>query len=457
MSTQPQRLERAISRFKEAVSSRYVMLINVGVVLIVSAGMFSGCQTSAVIAILVIWFGLAIALYQHWRVHRFRDEMLRSGDELRQTMRIYERMVEQATDLIYILTPNSSIVLLNKPSAELFNSLIMSGNGPDYTSLPADVNSYIGKRLDKLLAPADSRFIKQKISRVVAGDIDLFYNHNININGTRRNFNTKLFPIRNSKNEVYLILGITRDTTEEDLIDQKLYQTEKLASIGTLAAGVAHEINNPLAVILGFSDLLSERLNPESQEYHDLKVIEENANVAKNVVQKLLGFARSDEGLGETVNIKDSIGNVIDVMSSLLKSEDIELITDIPDNLPPAYINFRELQQVIFNLINNAVAAMREDKQLTIKAWSDNDMLKLYVRDNGKGIPDKIKPHIFDPFYTTKEVGKGTGLGLSLCYGTITKYNGEITFDSLSAEDDPYVPTGTTFTITLPIDKREEK
>jgi len=435
------------------------MLINVGVVILVSMSVLYKFQASAIIIILLVWFGLAIALYQHWRVHRFHEKILKSEDELRQSMRIYERMVEQATDLIYILDPDSRIVLLNQPSVELFSNLIkpktLSAEDDDTFDL-SSVDSYIGKRLDKLLTRVDAMFIRGKIRKVIAGDTNLFYNHNININGNRRNFSTKLFPILNSKNEIYLILGITRDTTEEDLIDQKLYQTEKLASIGTLAAGVAHEINNPLAVILGFTDLLAEKLDSDSQEYKDLKVIEENGYMAKSVVQKLLGFARSTEGSSETADIKESIGKVIDVMGSLLKSEHIELITDLPDNLPQVHIDSREFQQLLFNLITNAVAAMREDKQLTIKARLEGDRIRVYVRDNGMGIPDKIKPHIFDPFFTTKEIGKGTGLGLSLCYGIVTKYNCDISFDSVSAEDDPYIPTGTTFIISLPSYKHED-
>ncbi len=251
--------------------------------------------------------------------------------------------------------------------------------------------------------------------------------------------------------------AIMRDVTEKMEVEQRIYSTEKLASIGILAAGVAHEINNPLAVILGFTDLLLEKVDKDSPEYEDLKLIEFNANHAKKVVEDMLGFARVTEGLEDNVDVSPSIKMVVEICKNTLMTKKIELALDLPERLPRIRGDTREFQQVIFNLINNAVAAMApETGNLTISARQEDGYVHVSVTDTGVGIPDKTKPQIFDPFFTTKKAGEGTGLGLSLCYGIVKKYGGKITFTSVSAEDHPDQPSGTTFTVTMPVYQAEK-
>jgi two-component system NtrC family sensor kinase len=250
--------------------------------------------------------------------------------------------------------------------------------------------------------------------------------------------------------------AIIKDVTEKSELESKIYNTEKLASIGNLAAGVAHEINNPLAVILGFVDLLQERFEKGSREYEDLKVIEENANNARKIVQNLLGFARVTEGTEDLVDIGQSVEKVSNIVRNTMMTKKIDFDVNIPDGLPQVRGDSREFQQVIFNLINNAIAAMEPDGgSLVISARTDGEHVHVDVTDTGVGIPEDIKGKVFDPFFTTKKVGKGTGLGLSLCYGIVNKYGGRISFTSVSAADDPGRPSGTTFTVTLPIDGAE--
>ncbi len=247
-------------------------------------------------------------------------------------------------------------------------------------------------------------------------------------------------------------VAVIKDVTEEVAMEQRLYNTEKLASIGTLAAGVAHEINNPLAVILGFTDLLKEKFPADSPETEDLIIIEQNAEAAKKTVDNLLGFSRVQEGQWSTMEIGQSLRTVLTIVTSTLLPEHIELRTEIADNLPPIRGDAREFQQVIFNLVNNAVAAMKDQDcgTLTISAWLESGRVCVRVTDTGPGIPDRIKARIFDPFFTTKGVGEGTGLGLSLCYGIIKKFGGSIDFFSHAAEDSPGEATGTSFTVAIP-------
>ena len=270
--------------------------------------------------------------------------------------------------------------------------------------------------------------------------------------GRRITIDISRTDVRSKEGDVIGSTVIIKDVTEKMQLEQRIYNTEKLASIGILAAGVAHEINNPLAIILGFTDLLLERFQPGSPEYEDLKIIAENGNHARKIVEDLLGFARITEGMEDTVDVNHCIERVVNIVSNTLMTAKVELVTDVAESLPRVRGDAREFQQVIFNLVNNSVAAMRQKGGvLTLGARAENGWVHLTVTDTGSGIPDKIKRRIFDPFFTTKKVGEGTGLGLSLCYGIVNKYGGRIGFSSVSAEDSPGKPTGTTFTVSMPV------
>jgi len=259
-------------------------------------------------------------------------------------------------------------------------------------------------------------------------------------------------PVLSEKGEVIGSTVIIRDVTAKMEWEQRIYHTEKLASIGNLAAGVAHEINNPLAVMLGFADLLLERARPGTADYEDLQAIAESGKSARKIVENLLGFARVTEGLEDTVDVHRCIRVVAGIVKNTLMTAKVELVNRVPERLPRVCGDPREYQQVVFNLINNAVAVMREGGgTLTLSAEAEPGWVHLHVTDTGSGIPDRIKARVFDPFFTTKKVGEGTGLGLSLCYGIVTKYGGRIRFTSTSCEDAPGAPSGTTFTVSMPV------
>ena len=258
--------------------------------------------------------------------------------------------------------------------------------------------------------------------------------------------------ISSLKGEILGYSIIVRDETKKRELEHMMYNTEKLASIGTLAAGVAHEINNPLAIILGFTDLLVDNFPPDSQTYKDLKTIESNVNHAKKIVENLLGFARITEGLEDNTDAKTCIETVSTIVKNTLFTSKINLNINIPENLPNIRGDSREFQQVIFNLINNSVSAMKKTGGglININAYESEKNVNIEISDTGEGIPNRIKQKIFDPFFTTKKVGEGTGLGLSLCYGIVAKFGGKIDFRSFSAEDYPGTQTGTTFIISIP-------
>ena len=404
-------------------------------------------------------FGLLVAIYQNRISQALQERVKETEADLHEKERIYRRIVEQATDLIYILEPDTRVVLANQQAIEVFSALVVKGDereemSPDEGQRRPDLT--VGRTLDEFMGAEDVNFIRHQIDKVLEKKRSVTYENSINVKGRMLRLSTKLIPIRDDEGEVHFFLGISRDMTEKMEMDQRIYNAEKLASIGILASGVAHEINNPLAVILGFTDLLLERFPEGSPEQEDLKMIEQNANHAKKVVESMLGFARITEGLEETVDVKNSIDTVYQIVKNTLMTKKIDVEMNIPDSLPRVRGDAREYQQVIFNLINNSVAALEgAGGKLTLSARVDDDWVHVHIADTGSGIPERIKPQIFDPFFTTKKVGEGTGLGLSLCYGIVKKYGGKISFTSSSAEDYPNRPSGTTFVFSMPVNREE--
>jgi len=264
-------------------------------------------------------------------------------------------------------------------------------------------------------------------------------------------------PIKNESGQTGSVLCIARDITESKNLENQLINAEKLASLGTLAAGGAHEVNNPLGVILGFCDILLRKTDNNSQDYEDLKTIERQGFHCKEVVENLLSFARFGEGDYEYSDLNHCLTEIIKVVRHNLEMNNIELITRFVDNIPLVKGEFRQLQQVFLNLINNAVAAMEGGGTLQIKTDFEKGSRKAVAlfQDNGIGIRPEDMDHIFEPFFTTKPEGAGTGLGLFVSYGIISKNGGSIDCAS-TTETGLGKKSGTLFTVKLLTKPREE-
>ena len=232
-----------------------------------------------------------------------------------------------------------------------------------------------------------------------------------------------------------------------------LVQAEKMASMGQLAAGIAHELNNLLTTVIMFSNLLKEEIEDEEQEIEDLDMIVQEAKRCKSIVSGLLDFARKNKVDREKVNVPEMLDNFIKTVKVDVP-DNINLEVDIDDfeEDPFAYIDHDQFIQVLSNLVNNSFNAMEDEGgTLSILAEGEEDKVIFKVKDTGKGISEKHLSKIFEPFFTTKQRGKGTGLGLSVIYGIIKMHNGDINVDS---NDDPEKgPTGTEFTIEIPREK----
>jgi PAS domain S-box-containing protein len=377
-------------------------------------------------------FGLLGAVYQR-RLSQALEKRMGQQEEY------ISSILENSVDAVLFVDTDNRVQVWNRGAERIF------GYRPD---------EMVGQTFHRLVPPemdADEELEHIREEVLTRGYLRNYIAPRVTKDGRRITVDISRTLVRSKDGEIIGSTVIIRDITGQEL-EQRIYNTEKLASIGNLAAGVAHEINNPLAIILGFTDLLLERSEPGSPEYEDLKIIEENGLQAQKTVENLLRFARITEGLEENVDVPHSVRTVVDIVKNTLLTQKIELVIDVPEPLPRVRGDAREFQQVIFNLINNAVAAMQETGgTLTLRAWTENGGVHVSVADTGSGIPDRIKTRIFDPFFTTKKVGEGTGLGLSLCYGIVNKYGGKIDFASASAEDHPEGPTGTTFTVSMPV------
>lgn len=227
--------------------------------------------------------------------------------------------------------------------------------------------------------------------------------------------------------------------------------TDKLASIGRLAAGVGHEINNPLAIIHQKTGLIEDlMLMPSSVFEHketvqnSLKVINQSIERCKTITHRLLGFARRTDLRPELLQINDVIKDVLIFLENSMTYNRISTQLQLQEDLAPVTSDQIQLQQIFLNIINNAIDAIGKDGEITIMTHMIAGDVRVVIQDNGPGIEEHILPHIFEPFFTTKETGKGTGLGLSITYGLIKKLGGEVTVRS-------HLGQGTAFTITIPL------
>jgi signal transduction histidine kinase len=244
-----------------------------------------------------------------------------------------------------------------------------------------------------------------------------------------------------------------RAEEEEKRLQQELYLSRRLASIGELAAGVAHEINNPLTGVIGFSQrLLRKSANEEFR--HDLEIIYSEAQRAARVVQNLLTFARRREPKKEYSNINGILQKTLELRAYELKTGNIEIVTDLTPSLPEIMVDFLQIQEVFLNIILNAEQAMTETHgrgKLSIKTRQIKDHIRISFNDDGPGIPPEQLDKVFDPFFTTRAEKGGTGLGLSTCHGIVTEHGGRIYARSKPGK-------GATFFVELPLvtEKRDK-
>ena len=270
-------------------------------------------------------------------------------------------------------------------------------------------------------------------------------------NGSVARFVLHLSSMREERGDAGSVVVVMTDVTEAALLQAKLARTEKMAALGQLVSGVAHEVNNPLSAIIGFTDLLLENEDLPESVREELGVILQEAERTRVIVQNMLRFAREVPPQREPVQVNLILRQAITLRSYGLANRKVQIVERLAENLPVVVADPHQLQQVFLNLLNNcfdALEAISRPGRIEVQTVARDECVEIYFRDNGPGIADPDR--IFEPFFTTKPVGKGTGLGLSICYGIVQTHLGEIICQNNASGD------GCTFLIRLPTPLRNQ-
>ncbi|OGL43111.1 MAG: hypothetical protein A2161_15525 [Candidatus Schekmanbacteria bacterium RBG_13_48_7] len=367
----------------------------------------------------------------------FVEKLSEQANRFRESDTNYRALLENAGDSIFIIQ-HKNIVFINKAGIDL---------------LAYPVEEILGKPFLNFVVPENiekAEIIQQR--QLNYQDVPNFELKLLNKTGEEIVIDLKGAVVEYRGQPAYQFIG--RDITQHKKIQRRLHQSEKLASLGQLISGIAHELNNPLTSMLGFSELLMDNveLQPKFQRY--LQVINHQSTRAKNIVQNLLAFARQHPAEKISVNLKDMINDTIKLRQYELQVNNITIETYFDDVIPEILADPNQLQEVFLNLLVNAEQAILSERNSgmirIVCQWNQQlEPVDILFIDNGPGISPEIKDKIFRPFITTKPVGKGTGLGLSISHGIIKEHGGSITLKETNGN-------GACFLIQLPVLKTED-
>jgi len=367
-----------------------------------------------------------------------------------------ERELREANDFLKNLIESSVDGII---AADIKGNLIIFNKGAE-ALIGYKADEVIGKmHITQLYPPGVAKEVMQKLRSPDYGGAGKFTGSQFNV----VNKEGENIPIYLSAAIVYeggkevASVGIFTDLRPRIAMEKKLQdtqlqllQSEKLRSLGEMAAGVAHEVNNPLGGILIYASLLMEDLSPDDPKREDLGKIVQEATRCKEIIKSLLEFSRQSSPKMELTDVNRAITNGLLFLENQATFHNIEIKKELDPFLPPIWGNAGQLKQVFMNIMVNAADAMHGRGTLSIKTFfsEDRDNVIIEFTDTGEGIPEDILPRIFDPFFTTKDLSKGTGLGLSMSYGIVEEHKGRI-------EVDTEMGRGTTFRVVLPVEYEE--
>jgi PAS domain S-box-containing protein len=342
-----------------------------------------------------------------------------------------EGIIDSAMDAIITVDQDQKVVVFNDAAERMFHCSFQDA---------------IGQPLDKFIPPRFREAHRHHVKGFgQAGVTSRRMGQLGTVTGLRAD--GEEFPIEASISHVMVegtkfFTVILRDITERTRLEEQLRRTERVAELGTLASGMAHEIGTPMNVILGRAEYLLDRVQDEPVKKGLQTIIAQVERITR-VMNQLLSFARRKPPQPGPLALQEVIENSLEMFYERLSNHRVEASTNVDPDCPHVQADSDQMNQVLINLIMNAVHAMPEGGTLRIELGRHMDLVKLTVSDTGHGIPKELVPKIFDPFFTTKEFGKGTGLGLTVVKGIIEEHHGTITVDSEAGK-------GTTFTILLP-------
>lgn len=355
-------------------------------------------------------------------------------EELSQSESKYRRVFEGSMDMIFILDGRGEFVDINKAGLSTLGFACTQ----DLVGRK-DLASFFVSTEDYRQVMEDVRqhgFVKDRECRL------------------KSKTGAELFVLLNatgSKDEEGRLIryeGMAKDITARKHLERQLQQADKLASLGQISTGLAHEINNPLGVVLGYTQLLIRETESGTQLRDDLKTIEKHARNCKTILDDLLKFARSTPTKKSSVDINACLSEVISLLAHQFELEKISLQTELEPSLPRLVADGEKVKQVFMNLLMNAKQAITNAGRIVVQTRKDGaqSSVEVAIMDNGCGIPPELVHKIFDPFFTTKPVGEGTGLGLSVSYGIIQDHGGRIEVTSEPGK-------GSTFSVFLPLEE----
>jgi PAS domain S-box-containing protein len=342
----------------------------------------------------------------------------------------YTDLVESASDAIFTVDSDGKFTSVNRA--------LEMATGKARAEL-------LGVHFDTVIDPRDRDEMRRTLSEALQGRRKRSELRYLDANGVARPAAMLASPV--AEGDVIVgVLGVVRDVGEEKLLVEQLVQQEKLAAIGQLVSGVAHELNNPLASVMAFSQLVLTNVGDDAERDDALRTIHSEAKRAAKIVSNLLTFARQHPPQRTTTSVNDVIANVLEMRRYALRVHGVELEERLDPALPAIWADPFQLQQVFLNLVGNAEQALRGwqgEQRISVVTEARGGRILATVRDSGPGIPVAEIDRVFNPFYTTKAIGKGTGLGLSVSDGIVREHGGSIRVESTGQ--------GASFVVELPI------
>ena len=368
---------------------------------------------------------------------KIREQLQRNNQKLKQTMDYLQNVLDNSADMIITTDIENNVVEFNKGAQEILG----------YTQ-----SESVGKPLCGFFAnPDHCNQLLEKITQ--EGKVSNQETQFVTKENKIIDISITLSQLKDTPGNMIGTVGISRDITEFKRTQAQLIQAGKLAGIGQLAAGIAHEINNPLSGVLGYAKRLMKKAEDEELKKmpgfesfpREMKLIADSALRCKKIIDGLLKFSRTSETVSMAVSINEVIDEALILFGNQLSSQNIELNKVLSPNIPTIRANHTQIQQVFTDIIINAIQAMPNGGKLTIATRPANSSaVEIEFTDTGEGISKENLPKIFEPFFTTREPGKGTGLGLYMIYRIIQEHHGRIDVKS-------EVEKGATFIITLPV------
>ncbi len=357
-------------------------------------------------------------------------ESLQSTGKLLQSKELLQSVFDGITDQVVLMDKDFRIKMVNRAYTKTYN---------------VDMEEVVGRRCYEIHGSGERSCPDCGLDEVMRTGVRTVQEstcpepHGI--------FQVYCYPILDDQSAVESVIRYVKEITDQRQMEQKIQQTEKLVAIGQLAAGVAHEINNPLGVILCYVELLKLQLPDSHQSQKDLTIIEKQARNCKSTVGDLLHFARRRETKKQPASVNQTLKEVLEMVTEQCRKQGVQRELDLASDLPLLNMDIHKMKQVFLNLLMNARQAMegREGRlSIRTKYLPGEKLIQVVFRDNGHGIPEYIQDKLFDPFFSTKRTGEGTGLGLSVSYGIVREHGGDISVNSKPGE-------WAEFTISLPV------